>query len=221
MALPFGADDFLDVFRRYNEAVWPAQWGLAAAGLFAAFAAHRAGVRHSRRWAVAALGVLSALWLWSGVVFHKLFFSSLTPAGQVFGSLFVAEAALLLLALLPGETFTAEPSRASVHAGSFMIAYALVLYPLLGMAAGQRYPAMPTFGAPCPIAIFTFGLFCLLPGRIPRFAVAVPVVWAVIASFAAIEFGVVEDLALIPAAAAAIAAMHHDGHRPRAARAVA
>ena len=30
MRLPFTIDQFLDVFSRYNVAVWPAQWGLAA-----------------------------------------------------------------------------------------------------------------------------------------------------------------------------------------------
>ena len=28
MRLPFTTDQFLDVLRRYNEAVWPAQWAL-------------------------------------------------------------------------------------------------------------------------------------------------------------------------------------------------
>jgi hypothetical protein len=41
MRLPFTIDQFLDVFSRYNVAVWPTQWGLAAAAVGAAVVAMR------------------------------------------------------------------------------------------------------------------------------------------------------------------------------------
>jgi hypothetical protein len=171
--------------------------------LFAAFAAYRANVRRSWRLARVAIVLVAALWLWSGIVYHKIFFASLTPAGEIFGSLFVAEAGLLLICLLQnGSTF--EPAaRANIAVGLVLITYALLIYPAVGLAIGHQYPAMPTFGAPCPTTIFTFGVFCLLPA-VPRFAIAVPVLWTLIASYAAFGFGVHEDLGLIVAAIAAI-----------------
>ena len=106
---PFTAEQFFDVFRRYNEAVWPAQIGLIAVGLFTALAAYRANARHSWRWAQVAIVLLAALWLWSGIVYHKMFFASITPAGQVFGSVFIAQAGLLLISMFAnGSTF--EPT---------------------------------------------------------------------------------------------------------------
>jgi hypothetical protein len=33
MTIPFSIDQFFDVFIRYNSAIWPAQWLLAALGL--------------------------------------------------------------------------------------------------------------------------------------------------------------------------------------------
>jgi len=39
------------------------------------------------------------------------------------------------------------------------------------------------------MVIFTFGIFCLLPANTPRFAVAIPVLWALISSYAALGFG--------------------------------
>ncbi len=212
MHLPFTAEQFLDVFRRYNEAVWPAQIALIAVGLFTAFAALRANVRRSWRWARVAIALLAALWLWSGIVFHKTFFASMTPAGEVFGSLFIAQAGLLLLCLWQnGSTF--EPaSRANVVASLVLMAYALLVYPAVGLALGQRYPALPTFGAPCPTTIFTFAVFCLLPAITPRFA-AVPVLWTLIASYAAFGFCVYEDLGLIVSAVTAIVVIHREKHR--------
>jgi Family of unknown function (DUF6064) len=82
---PFSADQFFDVFRRYNDAVWPAQFLLLAIGLVAAAAAYRANARRSWRWAQVALTLLAILWLWAGVVYHKAFFTQLTEAGEIYG----------------------------------------------------------------------------------------------------------------------------------------
>src|SRR5687767_10008670 len=98
MRPPFTAEQFIDVFRRYNEMVWPAQIALTAIALMAVYAAYRASVRRSWRWAPSALLLLVVLWLWTGIAYDKLFFATLTPAGEIFGSLFIAEAGLLLIA---------------------------------------------------------------------------------------------------------------------------
>jgi len=51
MNLPFTSEQFFDVFRRYNEAVWPAQIALNLIGAFVAMAAWRANARRSWAWA--------------------------------------------------------------------------------------------------------------------------------------------------------------------------
>ena len=86
--------------------------------------------------------------------------------------------------------------------GGMVIIYALVLYPLLGWLSGHIYPRNPTFGAPCPVTIFTLGL--LLWARPPAWIIGIPVGWALVATSASWFFGVLEDLALIPAAAVVI-----------------
>jgi len=72
---PFTAEQFFDVFRRYNEAVWPAQVALVAVALLALMAAFRANVRRSWRWGQMAIVLLAVLWLWSGIAYHKAFFA--------------------------------------------------------------------------------------------------------------------------------------------------
>jgi len=93
------------------------------------------------------------------------------------------------------------------------LAFQLLVYPAVGHALGHRYPVVPTFGTPCPMTIFTFGIFCLLPSSIPRFAMVIPVLWAVVGSYAAFGFGMVEDVGLIGAAVLAIVLIHHEPHR--------
>lgn len=205
---PFTPEQFFDVFRRYNETVWPAQVLLLAAGIAAVVAAYRANAHRSWRWAQFALALLAVLWLWAGVSYHKAFFAQLTPAGEIFGSLFVAEAGLLLLCLWQSDTPFARASQAGTVAGSILLVYALAVYPALTFLLGHRYPAMPTFGTPCPVTIFTFGIFCLLPASIPRFATAIPLLWAVIGSSAAIVLDVPADAGLLVAALAAMVVLH-------------
>jgi hypothetical protein len=82
-----------------------------------------------------------------------------------------------------------------------MIAYALAIYPLVGMLLGHGYPKAPLFGvAPCPTAIFTCGLLLWTGARVPKYLLVVPLLWAALASPAAIGQGVIED-AMLPVAA--------------------
>jgi hypothetical protein len=217
MHLPFTAAQFFDVFRRYNESVWPAQIALNAVAAVVAAAAYRAHARRSWPWARAALVLLSSLWLWTGIVYFKMFFATITPAGEVFGSIFIAQAGLLLLCAWQNGPLVPS-SRQGAAVGASLIVYALLLYPIAGMAAGHHYPANPTFGAPCPMTIFTFGVFCLFPASVSRFAIAVPVLWALISSGAAFGFGVYEDFGLLVAATVTLAVLHHETHHPGVAR---
>ena len=78
---------------------------------------------------------------------------------------------------------------------------------------GRRYPALPTFGLPCPTTIFTNGLLLFAEAPTPRIVFAVPILSAGIGSLAAFGLGVTEDLALLIAAAVGVAALV-DLHRP-------
>jgi hypothetical protein len=213
MPPPFTTAQFFNVFRLYNEGVWPAQAALLVAGSLVVFAAYRANARSSWRWAQFAIVLLAALWLWTGFTYHKHYFATLTTAGEIFGSFFIAQAVLLLFAAWQDNPNFTPTSRSGAIAGAGVLSYALVIYPAIGVLAGHHYPATPTFGVPCPTTIFTFGIYCLLPASIPRFAVAIPVLFPMIASYAALGFGVPQDFGLIAAAAIAILVMHNETHR--------
>lgn len=62
---------------------------------------------------------------------------------------------------------------------SFVI-YAVVLYPLIGIATGHGYPHLPMFGVtPCPVTIFTFGML-RMSDPVPRRLLEIPLVWSLI-----------------------------------------
>ena len=92
-----------------------------------------------------------------------------------------------------GARYGRQARRAHLDRAGF-ITYAMLVYPLLGMALGHGYPRAPMFGpCPRPTTIFTFGM---LPpaGRPRRLLLWLPLLWSAIGFFAAIKFGIREDI---------------------------
>ena len=201
MRPPFTSQEFFDVFARYHEWVWPAPLVLLAVGVGLVAIALLAP-RHSRLVA----GGLAALWVWMAVMYHFAFFTFVTPLAYLFGALFLVQAGLLAWhGLHTRRLHLARPvDRPSRIVGVALALYALVAYPLLAYALGQRYPAVPTFGLPCPTTILTFALLVWCVHPVPRSVLVIPVAWSLLGVSAALNFGVGEDLALPIAAALAL-----------------
>lgn len=187
---PFSRQEFLDVFGRYNVAVWPAQLLLYAVALVIVALI----LRRERLPVVFAL--LATLWLWMGVVYHLLFFREINPAAWPFGIAFIAQAVLLLSTdrrqMASGERGT--PIARST--GKVLIAYALVGYPLIGSLAGQQYPTVVTLGLPCPTTILTIGVLLAALRQPSVWLLAIPIVWAIIGTFAAAGLSIPQDYGL-------------------------
>lgn len=201
MSLPFNEGQFLQVFADYNRAVWPSQFFLYAVALLGVSLGAKEGRRSGRTVPL----ILAALWLWSGVVYHLTFFSPVNKAAYIFGAAFVLQAILLVSSGVRGYMLSFRfQTDARGFAGAALIAYSLVVYPLLGHFLGHRYPASPTFGVPCPVTIYTFGVLLWAEGRVPARLLLVPLAWSLVATSAAFELGMREDFGLIAAAVAGI-----------------
>lgn len=199
MDVPFSTAQFLDVFARYNRAVWPAQAVFVAMAVTVLFLAPRPTAGRG------VMAVLAFFWGWMGLVYHALFFARINPAAYLFGLLFVLQGVLLaVVALRRAPSFRPRAAAPGI-AGAVLVIYALAGYPLVGWLAGQRYPAVPTFGLPCPTTLFTFGVLLWADRRVPAWLLAIPAAWAVLGTVAAASFGMTEDYALLPAAIAGVA----------------
>lgn len=196
--LPFTPEQFFAVFEQYNTAVWPAQVVLYLLAL-AVIAAVGGGRRGCRAWVMAVLGVQ---WLWTGLVYHLVFFTRINAAAWVFGALFILEGVLLgWYACRLHQVEVARPRGWRGWLGAALIAYAVVIYPLLGLAAGEGPPRLPVLGLPCPTTIMTLGLAFWLAPHFPRSLLAVPLLWAAIGGSATFALGVHQDLGLLVAGA--------------------
>ena len=200
MKPPFTTAEFLAVFTRYNQGVWPAQvlfYVLAAAVLWFAW-------RPRARSGLVIGGALAFFWAWMGIVYHALYFSRINPAAWLFAGAFLLQSALLLHAAVSRDRLSFRPrTDLAGTAGAVLVAYALVVYPLIGYAAGQRYPATPTFGLPCPTVIFTFGVLLWAVPRVPLRLLLIPTLWAMLGISAARSHGIVQDYGLPIAAVVA------------------
>lgn len=210
--LPFTRNDFLAVFAEYNAAVWPLQlfaWGAGSAMLLAIL---RPTPRRDR---IVALG-LGLMWLWTGAVYHALYFAPINPVALLFGVLFVAQAALLLRAAWRGHLHFGLLRSAPAWLGGVLVLYGLVLYPIAGLLAGHAYPAMPMFGiTPCPVVLFTVGLLLLTTSPVPMSLLVIPFLWSLIGGSAAWVLDMPQDWMLLVSGLALPVLGMRDAHRMR------
>ena len=204
MTLPFTVEQFLDVFARMNRTIWPAQLAAYLLGAAVVVLALRGGAGAART--VPAL--LAGAWAFTGIVYHLVFFAPINRAAWLFGAAFLVEAALLAEAAARRRlSFGGSPGARGLL-GLALVAYAAIVYPLLGVAWGHAWPRSPMFGvAPCPTTIFTFGILLLARGRVPVRLLVVPSLWALVGASAALSLGVREDLGLLAAGILATSAL--------------
>ncbi len=208
--VPFSSDEFFGVFAAYNAAVWPVQPVLLAAAVVGVALVIRQTETASR----ATAAFLALLWIWTGVAYHLIHFRSINPAAVAFGVLFVLQGVLFVWWGLVRRRLSFRPTwdvRGLLAAA--ILVYAVAIYPLLGWLTGHPYMASPTFGAPCPIVIYTFGLL-LLAWPVPAGLLIIPVLWAVVGSSAVVAFGVLQDAGLLASALVVLGYWVLAGRRP-------
>jgi hypothetical protein len=196
--MPFTAEQFFEVFERYNQFIFPIQfvlvWAAAAAVLLVISRKPVSGQIIS--------GVLAFLWLWAGVVYHLLFFTAINSGAYIFGAMFAAQSVFFFYEGVVNKrlNFRLKSDLDSLLGAGF-VAYALVVYPVIGFVLGRVFPSSPTFGAPCPTTIFTLGLLLWADRHLPLYLLVLPLLWAVVGSTATWHFGIAEDFGLAATAA--------------------
>ncbi len=144
------------------------------------------------------IAFLSFFWLWMGIVYHLLYFTTINKGAYVFGAAFILQGFLVGYAGI----YTRKLSfnfRSDIYGvtGALFILYALILYPVLSYSQKHIYPSAPTFGLPCPTTIFTFGIYLWTEKKFPKFLLVIPILWAIVGVAAAFSLGVIEDFGLI------------------------
>jgi hypothetical protein len=204
--LPFTQEQFFSVFRDYNAAIWPASifaYGLGIMALVAMLQPHP-------HWSKITASILAVMWVWTGVAYHGIFFSTINSAALLFAALFVTQAVLFIYFGLVRDLLQfgkIQGFRALI--GWTFVAYAAIAYPFLGIAAGRGYGELPQFGiTPCPVAVFTFGVLLLARLPFPRTLFVIPFLWSLIGGSAAILLAIPQDWLLLVSGVMTGAVLH-------------
>jgi len=196
MNIPFSVEQFLNVFAKYNAAIWPAQIPLYLLGIAGVILAASRLAWSGRL----VLGSLALYWVWMGALYHLAFFRQINPVAAVFGALFILQGVLFILPAARGSIHFGAPQGWSGILGAVFIAYAPVVYPILGALTGHAYPRAPLFGAaPCPTAIFTFGILLWARNRVGIYLLIIPFLWSLVGFTVALKLGIREDFGLLAA----------------------
>ena len=194
MNFPFTIQQFLNVFKNYNETVFPVQavfYLLAIIIIYFIFKEIRGRDKIIN-------SILSLYWIWIGIVYNFIFFSTINKAAYIFGSLFILQGLLFLYFGTIKNKISYDFTKTGVnYLGLIFILYALIIYPILGRLLGHQYPYSPTFGLPCPTTIFTFGVLLFVNKKIGILLLIIPLLWSLIGFNAAVSLSIYEDFGLL------------------------
>lgn len=192
--MPFSSEDFLKLFGQYNEQVWPVQFlfyllAVLVVGLLLLKKENSGRVINT---------ILGLLWLWMGVVYHLIFFSSINPAAYIFGPVFIIQGMIFLwFGVYKDKLQYFFGPHLKEYLGLLFVVFSLFFYPYLSYGHGHAFPETPTFGLPCPTVIFTFGILLFLKKRPGWYIYLIPFLWSLIGFSAALQLGIREDVSLV------------------------
>jgi len=194
--MPFTLEQFLDVFKKYNQAVFPMQAVFYLISLIAIDLTIKRYPKSDKTISI----ILAFFWLWMGIVYHLIFFSTINKAAYLFGALFILQGVLFFYFGVFRNKLSFKLGRnIDVYeiSGIILFIFALIVYPVIGYFFGHIYPSSPTFGLPCPTTIFTFGLLLLNIRKCPVIILIIPFLWSIVGFTAALQFGIFEDSGLL------------------------
>lgn len=199
--MQFTKEQFIEIFINYNQTVFPVQILLYILSLFAIYSSYKKYKNSDKYISI----ILAFFWLWMGIVYHLIFFSTINKAAYLFGSIYIIQAILFFYSgVIKNKLIFGFQKYIYTIIGSILIAYGILVYPVLGIFLGHVYPASPTFGLPCPTTIFTFGILLWSNSKLPAYILIIPAFWAITGFFAALNFGIYEDVGLLLSGAAGV-----------------
>jgi Family of unknown function (DUF6064) len=202
LGLPFTAAQLAALFGDYKAIVWSVLLVAYGLGFLTIFLLLVPGRTTSRAIAI----ILAALWVWTGIVYHALYFSTLNDAALLAGAAFLVEGLIVLRAGWRGELRFGDQRSMRAAAGIALVCYAIAVYPLLGLAFSSAHRGLSMLGVtPTPVTMFTVGCLLLATRPVPRSILMIPMLWSLIGGIEALLLYVPQDWPLLASAVAAFA----------------
>jgi hypothetical protein len=197
-------EQFFELIRIYNNTYWPLIGITYLLGIIILYYSYSKTESSDK----IISGILAFLWIWAGLVFwigtfgsypFSIFDFTLTGIWIMLGILFIIQGCFFIYfgIVKPSLSFSFE-MKSHVYLGFLFILYAMLIYPLIGFFTEHPYPGYPIFGiAPCPVVIFTFGLFFWTNKEVKPIILLIPFVYSLSGILPLLIYGVLADLGLI------------------------
>ena len=192
--LAFDREAFYALIAQYNATIWP----VTTVGLLLGVAILLAfGTKSMFRDRLIG-AILALFWLWNGIAFHWLAFSSINFTAPAIAVLFILQALLFVwLSLARNAVYFEYQSRPAVAAGLIIAGASVALYPLLGLVTGLALGGLRVGTTPGPTALFTVGLLIAANGPARLYLLVIPLLWVVVTVVAAWFLDMPEYIAAI------------------------
>lgn len=193
--LPYSQEVWFAVFGQYNSSVWPAI--VFFYGLFALAFWQNLSLPVERLGGSFLPLVLASAWVWTGIGFYALAFSSYDFLAPFEAALWIVQALITLGVLWIDGGFDCRRAKGFERwAGFLALGFGLLLSPLLDLVAGVQTAQLRWFGvAPGPTLVVSLGVFLLARAR--WYLWLLPLLWSIKAGLVAWWLGVFQDL-LVP-----------------------
>ncbi len=174
--LLFAPRAYYRLFELYNESVWPLQILAAVIGLTIL-----ALLLSRPRYGAQVVALLLALcWAWVAYAFLFSRYATINWAATYFAVGFAVQAGLLLLSAATGRLAFSRPETATRTAGIFILAFALLVQPIMGPLLGRDWSEIELFGlAPDPTVLATLGVL-IVADRIRWALFTIPLLWCAV-----------------------------------------
>lgn len=179
--LMFSPQAYYRLYERFNAELWPLPLLTVLLLVAIAVFSGRPGTRASvPRLLLLSLAVAWGLVAW---LFFVRYYARINTAAVGFALLFFVQAVLLLAAGAGASGRHRLRWRTGVSRvpGLGLFAYAVLLHPLVGMAAGRSWQGVELLGsAPDPTALGTLGLLLGVEGRAAAWLALIPLAWCLV-----------------------------------------
>lgn len=200
--LPYTAEVLFALFDEYNQAIRPLQ-GVA---LFLTAGVLMLALRSRENRSRLIIVILAAGWLWTGTVYHLVYFRELNFAAPGYGMVFILQGMLLFWAGVYRNRVSIRFQRKPAsYAGMAILILSAFILPVIDWHQGLSWTdARFALLAPGATAGLTLGLLMMADRRPPLWIAAIPVLWTIIVGAHAAVLGIYQDIALTAAGLVAL-----------------
>jgi len=190
-------NEFFSLIVPYNQSMYPLQFLLLILGLLAVVLMH---LRQRKKTTYTAI-ILGILWVYSGIFYFFMYLPEYSQMSYFYGSLFMLQGIFFFYeAFFRNKLFFEFEKSAKDITAYIIILTGLLIYPILGIAAGYHMQEIMSLGLPGPTTIFTLGFLLLGTKRNPLYLVLIPSLWSLVGFTISLSAGVyLDSLTLISA----------------------